>query len=1382
MNKLFARISRTFAAMMIVSMLSLNAAPLLVHAQEVPQTDPVVETVASSTPVVDTTKHVEATTTQEAAPTDATTTDTTEVAKQPDSSLKSSFSIQSLAPLALDTTAPPVPTIVSPANGSTVASIDKIDWTDVTDEASNPVAYTYQYSMDASTSPDGSFVNTAGTSGPLTDSEIPTPSTPNGTYYFHVSATDGAGNTSAWTPVSSVTVDSSYVAPAPAPTPSTVVVKPGSLNNWYLYDDHSDLVQSDTSDHGFVTGPSTPAAGAGSVHLTKTTNDSFGIATNQFVGTALSSITALSYSTYRSSGTAAQAASLGFDVDSDTTDGDTGYQGRLTYEPYFTQTVNTGAWQTWNTTDDNAGTGNWWFSHATLSGGAASVCTQSNPCTWSELKAAYPHAAISGRFILRTNGATGEAFDGNVDNLHLATATADTTYDFEPTPPAVIPACSSGDYTFDTFNLGSVNGQHGWSSTGSYDQAIVNNTYGYTGFGCKSLRLSNAVTSGAFGDQTFSNSNPDESGETDAVSNGMSGGTRYNRFVTHFSIASTMLDTQPGLAISVSPDRGDGARMSYLRFVDSPEGINVFFDDVQGMVPNGTDGCTASTCANFVETQIAGGTATMPALSRTTTHVIKFTMDFVNGPSNDVVRVIIDQTLAHTGTSWEDYYRFDPEQASGGNKVPTVDSLLFRAAGTAAPATIGKGYLFDNINFFSIPTPTATVTIDKFLDGTMATAVSASSTSFAMLSSWNAGNLGAPSNGSYNLDTVHPYSTNAYEAITSPMNIGSDYSTNEVVDGTTVGSSCTLGAGGPAYKLDGYTQGATLADAEAATPSLTAPSFTNLQSNQYVIVWNSTCSHDTEAPTVPVQLQPVDGQATQTNEFDFDWTDSTDNGPGPITYEFQSSMDGTEVGGVLQNNIWSSGTLPTSMIHSSGAPDGTWYWQVRAKDAAGNYSAWSPIHHMTIDSHAPGVPTIVTPTNDTHGTSAAITQVAWTDESDSGTPVYYTYEAATDPAFTNIVYTSGTLTDPMIPTSNTPDGVYYVRVKSFDFAGNESAWSSTVKITVDDGAPTASFVFPTPGPSATSFQVVYSESMNQAEATDPANYSLTNWPGAGGSGPLTGEATVTYDDATHTATVTFTNPAWYVSAEQEWSVTGVHDLAGNDIATDPTNAYSSPLVAPEAPGAPTTTTPTLSTTQDWTWTAATDPGDAMASGVASYEYMVTNDDTDAIITDWTNVGNTTAVTTTLPLGSYTLHVRAIDKAGNVGAESNGSVVVTDGTVPTSPATPTPLVVNTNTGGRGFSGSGPATSTSAPSGTSGGQVLGASTFNFTQNLTVGSRISPDVTELQKILIADGYLKIDAPTGYFGKLTRAAVAAWQAAKGISPAVGYFGPISRAKMNAG
>jgi len=71
------------------------------------------------------------------------------------------------------------------------------------------------------------------------------------------------------------------------------------------------------------------------------------------------------------------------------------------------------------------------------------------------------------------------------------------------------------------------------------------------------------------------------------------------------------------------------------------------------------------------------------------------------------------------------------------------------------------------------------------------------------------------------------------------------------------------------------------------------------------------------------------------------------------------------------------------------------------------------------------------------------------------------------------------------------------------------------------------------------------------------------------------------------------------------------------------------------------------------------------------------------------------------------------------------------------------------------------------------------YQFTTDLEFGMEV-PAVLELQKRLVSLGYLKA-TPNGYFGPATQAAVIAWQRAKGL-PGTGYFGPLSRAKMNAG
>lgn len=245
---------------------------------------------------------------------------------------------------------------------------------------------------------------------------------------------------------------------------------------------------------------------------------------------------------------------------------------------------------------------------------------------------------------------------------------------------------------FESFTPGSVNGQDGWVSTGSYDDAVVANTYGFASFGTQSFRISDAITSGSFGDWVFAKPTANAAGEASSTAGAFSIGTLQSHYELQFDIASASSSVQQaGLHLSVSPDRGDGSRMSYLRFEDGATGIDVFFDDVQG----------STTPANFVETQIATG------LDRTVAHTVKLTIDFVEGDSNDVVKVYIDGSLVTTGTSWENYYRFDSEAAA--EQTPRiVNTAIFQARGTATPADSGYGFLIDNVSIdTSTPTPPA---------------------------------------------------------------------------------------------------------------------------------------------------------------------------------------------------------------------------------------------------------------------------------------------------------------------------------------------------------------------------------------------------------------------------------------------------------------------------------------------------------------------------------------------------------------------------------------------------------------------------------------------------------------------------------------------------
>ena len=218
-------------------------------------------------------------------------------------------------------------------------------------------------------------------------------------------------------------------------------------------------------------------------------------------------------------------------------------------------------------------------------------------------------------------------------------------------------------------------------------------------FETKSFRMSNQVVASCFND-AFTPQTNDEAGESTAQDSAQSGGTRQPYYEAEFTFASFTGGLQPGLNVQVNPDRGDGSRMSYVRMEHTASNLELFFYDVQGVDPPNTP-TPCLQCANFVQTSLGTFDPAVP-------HTVRITMQFVDGPSNDIVKVFVDGKLVHTGGSWEDYYTLDTESNQPPNNTfnsRTVDSLLIRAGGTAAPSTAGKGFLFDDVSVTTGPVP-----------------------------------------------------------------------------------------------------------------------------------------------------------------------------------------------------------------------------------------------------------------------------------------------------------------------------------------------------------------------------------------------------------------------------------------------------------------------------------------------------------------------------------------------------------------------------------------------------------------------------------------------------------------------------------------------------
>lgn len=79
------------------------------------------------------------------------------------------------------------------------------------------------------------------------------------------------------------------------------------------------------------------------------------------------------------------------------------------------------------------------------------------------------------------------------------------------------------------------------------------------------------------------------------------------------------------------------------------------------------------------------------------------------------------------------------------------------------------------------------------------------------------------------------------------------------------------------------------------------------------------------------------------------------------------------------------------------------------------------------------------------------------------------------------------------------------------------------------------------------------------------------------------------------------------------------------------------------------------------------------------------------------------------------------------------------------------------------------------------VAASAATTYTRDLTIGST-GADVVSLQDTLVAKGFLVIPANVskGYFGSLTKTALMNYQKSVGIAPALGYFGPLTRAHFN--
>lgn len=222
--------------------------------------------------------------------------------------------------------------------------------------------------------------------------------------------------------------------------------------------------------------------------------------------------------------------------------------------------------------------------------------------------------------------------------------------------------------------------------------------------------------------------------------------------------------------------------------------------------------------------------------------------------------------------------------------------------------------------------------------------------------------------------------------------------------------------------------------------------------------WSNECkiTYDKTTPSIPVLTWPINGEVINDNTPLMQWDDSTDTGGSGIAgyyyrvyYNCSDVNDSSTCSSVYPNSTgkW----LISSQYQAGHTNDGTYYWQVRAQDKAGNQSSWSDLEKVSIDTIAPTSSIFFQ--GDLDETKNITTNNRWFESFDNLNLKIDVGDQSTDkinyqilngdvtcPAQSSEDYTAVAHNTNLAPIVNPkPDGVYSLCYFASDLAGNKES-------------------------------------------------------------------------------------------------------------------------------------------------------------------------------------------------------------------------------------------------------------------------------------------------------------------------------------------------------
>jgi len=372
---------------------------------------------------------------------------------------------------------------------------------------------------------------------------------------------------------------------------------------------------------------------------------------------------------------------------------------------------------------------------------------------------------------------------------------------------------------------------------------------------------------------------------------------------------------------------------------------------------------------------------------------------------------------------------------------------------------------------------------------------------------------------------------------------------------------------------------------------------------------------DTVAPGTPTLIDPHHFEWVNINTLTLDWSDVSGANEYNVRISRHSDM-------ATPHTDINTGSSTSSYYVSTPLAEGYQYWDVRAKDNAGNWGSRSSVFRFQVDTVPPDAATLLSPADGYTGNSITLQC-----STASGAQIYL-FQIADDETFTTIFWGLGDTGTEQTPTLAW-DGTYYWRVRTSDNANNY-AFSTTWSFTLDrEGPSTPALV----SPSNNYYTTDTTPYLDWSEPADAVGYHLQVDTTASFSSPII----QVYPSVSHFTTTTLAEDTYY------WRVRA-KDAYDNWSGW---SAYRTLTVDTTAPDAPVLSTPTddFETNDnmpllDWVEVAET----------AVFKLQVDTIDTFiSTIVDQTNIADSYyQIVSSLSDGTYYWRVRATDSAGNTG--------------------------------------------------------------------------------------------------------------------------------------